>query len=99
MLSKKICFSLLALSAVAAVLVIGAERSRPANVNGIDPACTSASPCIEYQNKGNGPGLEGTSSGGNGSVGLTFLKSTSTANGHAGVFGGDIGRASCRERV
>ena len=89
MLSKKICFSLLALSAVAAVLVIGAERSRPANVNGIDPACTSASPCIEYQNKGNGPGLEGTSSGGNGSVGLTFLKSTSTANGHAGVFGGD----------
>jgi len=55
----------------------------------IDPTCTSSSPCIEYQNKGTGPGLEGTSTGGNGSVGLTFLKSTSASNGHAGLFGGD----------
>src|SRR5579872_5351951 len=64
------------------------KTSALSQITPIDPTCTASAPCIEYQNKGAGPGLQGTSTGGNGAVGLTFLKSTAST-GHAGLFGGD----------
>src|SRR5579864_8283031 len=90
MLNKRPWFFVVTLSTIGAALVIGSEKSHPASAsNIIDPTCVSASPCIEYKDNGTGPGMQGTSAGGNGAVGLTFLKSTSATNGHAGLFGGD----------
>src|ERR1700724_1815225 len=73
------------------VLVIGAQRSHPANAGGvIDPTCTSSLPCIEYDNNGTGPGIRGVSLTGNGSNGITRVNSTSATNGREGGFGNDL---------
>src|ERR1700730_14527908 len=73
------------------VLIIGAQRSHPANAGGvIDPTCTSSNPCIEYDNNGTGPGIRGVSLIGNGSNGITRVNSTSATNGREGVFGNDM---------
>ena len=50
-------------------------------------ACTSSSPCLEWDNLAKGSGLVGTSAKGNGIVGQT--KSGSTTSSHAGVQGID----------
>ena len=69
----------------------GAGRPSPASAGGvIDPMCTSASPCIEYDNNGTGPGIRGVSLTGNGSNGITRVNSTSATNGREGVFGNDL---------
>lgn len=75
---------------LAITLVIGAERSHPANAGGvIDPTCTSSLPCIEYDNNGAGPGIRGLSLRGNGVGGSTRNNSTTAASGTAGIFGKD----------
>jgi len=74
----------------AAVLLINAERSHPANAGGpIDPTCTSSSPCIEYDNNSTGQGVKGFSHQGNGLTGWTGWNSTSNANSKYGVVGND----------
>jgi hypothetical protein len=73
-----------------AIVLIGADQSHKARSSAvIDPTCTSSSPCIQYNNNGAGPGVEGLSLGGNGLFGITKINSTSTLNGRAGVFGID----------
>jgi hypothetical protein len=56
----------------------------------IDPTCTSASPCIEYDNNGTGPGIRGISVDGNGLAGATKHISSSLATGREGLIGNDI---------
>lgn len=75
---------------LASLLVISAEKLRPASAGGvIDPTCTSSLPCIEYDNNGNGAGMRGVSFLGNGLNGQTKFSSTSSSNGKVGVFGND----------
>lgn len=87
--------SLIAAFAILACLMFawatGAGRSYPANAGGvIDPTCTSSLPCIEYDNNGTGPGIRGTSVGGNGLAGATKFNSTSLSNSREGLIGNDI---------
>jgi hypothetical protein len=73
------------------VALIGQNRPQSAAAGGvIDPTCTSASPCIEYDNNGTGPGIRGVSLIGNGSNGITKVNSTSATTGREGVFGNDM---------
>src|SRR3984893_11812449 len=82
------------------VLIIGAQRSHPANAGGvIDPTCTSSLPCIEYDNNGTGPGIRGISVAGNGLAGSTKNHSTSSVNGRAGLIGNDIGTGTFNSGV
>jgi hypothetical protein len=60
----------------------------PSDVPQRDRACTGTTACIEGQNAGAGPGVEGVSASGNGVVGQTTLFSTAT--GAAGVTGRDL---------
>jgi hypothetical protein len=52
--------------------------------------CTSASPCLQWTNKGGGAGVQGVSIKGNGGVGQTSWKSTSAKNAKAGIVGQDL---------
>jgi hypothetical protein len=90
--TKRLRFVLFAIPVcLISVLIIGAQRSHPANAGGvIDPTCTSSLPCIEYDNNGTGPGIRGVSLSGNGSNGITKVNSTSAASGREGVFGNDM---------
>lgn len=51
--------------------------------------CGSSGPCLQETNSKSGPGIQGVSSKGHGTVGQTKFKSTSQGNGTAGVFGQD----------
>lgn len=76
---------------LAIIVVLGADRSRPVGTDGgIDPTCTSSSPCIEYDNNSTGPAIRGISLTGNGIAGLTKNNSTAVSNGRAGLIGSDI---------
>jgi hypothetical protein len=92
MSTKRLWIALLTIPVcLISVLVIGAQRSQPANAGGvIDPTCVSSLPCIEYDNNGTGPGIRGVSLTGNGSNGITRVNSTSAATGREGVFGNDM---------
>jgi hypothetical protein len=92
MFRKRRWFAFLAIPLVLAMtLVIGVERSQSANSGAvIDPSCTSANPCIEYDNLGTGPGIRGISTSGNGLAGATKNNSTSVATGREGLIGNDI---------
>lgn len=92
MITKRLWIALTAIPiCLASILVTSAERSHLASAAGsIDPSCTSANPCIEYDNNGSGPGVRGVSLSGNGLNGITRVKSTSAANGREGVFGNDL---------
>jgi hypothetical protein len=52
--------------------------------------CASSNACDQQTNTSNGPGFKGISALGNGTVGQTEFKSTSSTNFHAGVLGQDI---------
>ena len=92
MRNKRLWIALLAIPiSLASLLIIGAQRSHPANAGGvIDPTCTSPNPCIQYTNKDSGAAIEALSRGGNGLFGVTTFKSTSSSNGAFGVFGDDV---------
>ena len=51
--------------------------------------CSSSTPCLLETNSKGGPGLKGVSAKGDGTVGVTNFKSTSSTNGTAGVLGQD----------
>jgi hypothetical protein len=53
-------------------------------------SCNSSGPCEEGKNAGTGAGLAGTSVKGSGVIGQTSLRSTTSANGKAGVLGQDL---------
>lgn len=53
-------------------------------------SCNSSGPCEEGKNAGTGAGLAGTSAKGSGVIGQTSLRSTTPANGKAGVLGQDL---------
>lgn len=91
MIKKRLWIALLAIPiCLASILVTSAERSHPASANGvIDPTCTSSLPCIEYDNHGSGPGVQGVGLAGNGLAGDTKVHSISATNARAGVFGND----------
>src|ERR1700724_2215933 len=79
--------------AVITILMIGADRSHLAKAGGGVNAvttCNSSSPCTEFDNGGTGAGIRGKSAGGNGIVGFTTFKSTSSDNSTAGVLGADL---------
>lgn len=88
---KRLWIALLAIPVcLIPVLIIGAQKSQPANAGGvIDPTCVSSLPCIEYDNNGTGPAIRGIALGGNGVAGSTHINSTSATNARAGVFGKD----------
>lgn len=95
--------SLFAAFAILACLMFawatGAGRPHPASAGGvIDPTCASASPCIEYDNNGAGPGIRGISLSGNGLAGSTKNRSTFT-NARAGLIGNDIGTGTFNSGV
>src|ERR1700737_4498529 len=92
MFKKRQWFAFLAVPFILAVaLAVSAQRSRPAESGAvIDPTCSSASPCIEYDNNGTGPGIRGISVNGNGLAGATKNFSTSVATGREGLIGNDI---------
>ena len=72
-------------------LAMGAEKSHKANPGSvIDPTCTSASPCVEYTNNGQGTAIRSVSLLGNGFNGQTKFNSTSSSNGKAAVVGNDV---------
>jgi hypothetical protein len=56
----------------------------------ITGTCATSTACDQQTNTSNGPGFKGISASGNGSVGQTEFKSTSSTNFHAGVLGQDI---------
>jgi hypothetical protein len=56
----------------------------------ITGTCASSNACNQQTNTSNGPGFKGISASGNGTVGQTEFKSTSSTNFHAGVLGQDI---------
>jgi hypothetical protein len=91
MIKKRLWIALMAIPiCLAAVLAVGAEKWHQAQAGAVvDPACTSPSPCIEYDNNSTGPGIRGVSLSGNGIGGVTKFDSTSSSNGKAGLFGND----------
>ena len=95
---KRLRFVPLAISLVmVAAVTVGADGPRSSGVT--DPTCTNALPCIEYDNNGTGPGIRGISAAGNGLSGSTKNKSTSTANGRAGLMGNDVGTGAFNSGV
>jgi hypothetical protein len=70
-------------------LFLHGDTSRAAHKPTADITCSSPSPCIQYDNTGNGPGIKGTSTAGIGIAGTTFFNSTTFANGTSGVIGAD----------
>jgi hypothetical protein len=74
-----------------AVIVLGmtSDHARAAGSQNPSASCTSASPCLEEDNKGTGTGLTGTSLKGTGVIGTTAFKSNQS-NATAGVFGKDV---------
>jgi hypothetical protein len=101
MIMKRLRFLLFAIPVcIISVLIIGAQRSHPANAGGvIDPTCVSSLPCIEYDNNGTGPGIRGISVSGNGLAGATKNAGTSAANGRAGLIGNDVGTGTFNSGV
>src|ERR1700724_1054600 len=77
---------------VAAALLVTvpltAERSTAAHSVAPNSSCSSSSPCLEWDNIKDGSGVKGTSTKGNGLVGVTTAKSNSFTH-HAGVEGID----------
>jgi hypothetical protein len=56
----------------------------------VSATCASSSPCLQETNSQTGAGVKGISTSGNGSMGQTKFKSTSSSNAKAGVFGQDL---------
>lgn len=56
----------------------------------VSATCASSSPCLQESNSLSGAGVKGVSTSGNGTIGQTKFKSTSSNNAKAGVFGQDL---------
>ena len=56
----------------------------------VSATCASSSPCLQESNSLTGAGVKGISTSGNGTIGQTKFKSTSSSNAKAGVFGQDL---------
>jgi len=80
------------LAAVASVVASGAALTNAANAAGGNPdtSCTSQAPCLVGSNTDGGPGVKGTSAHGNGLVGTTNAKGSTTSNGGYGILGEDL---------
>ncbi len=90
MIQKRLSLVLFAIPLVAvAALTVAANRPHLASMApASDPTCSSASPCIQYQNTGSGPAIRGIGGTGNGVSGEAIVNSTSST-GRAGVIGAD----------
>ncbi len=73
------------------ILALGADRAHSASADG-PPAstCSGSTPCVEYDNTGNGAGVKGVSSHGNGLDGQTKFNSSRHEFGKSGVLGADL---------
>src|SRR5437879_6195251 len=79
-------------TAASATIAAGSGATRAEATDGAAPAisCATTTACIEGDNTSTGPGVKGTSAKGNGTVGTTKSKGTSTGTSRAGVIGQDL---------
>ena len=80
------------LASIVAATIVGGSIIKADATDGAQPntSCATTTACLEGDNTSTGPGIKGTSTKGNGVVGSTKSKGTTSGTSHAGVLGQDL---------